>query len=239
MNTTKIVVTFSGYNSDAINEEIEAAESHLSDFDIVEIRGDVFDALNRQDHASIVRRIIDKFKAFDKEIIYTYRTSGEGGKGSKTTVEYQALLLEVCKSMDIDYIDIEMSVGKKIVQEIIETAKTHQIKTLLSYHNFKETLDYHALMDLLSQMNQVEGDVFKFALYPTNGEDVDTVVDVQKTAKAQYGHKVIGISMGELGKRTRVLTGDYAPLFTYGYISRDAAPGQIHISELRKTLTSL
>lgn len=239
MNTTKIVVTFSGHNSDAINEEIEAAENHLDDFDVVEIRGDVFDALNRQDHAAIVRRIIDIFKTAGKEIIYTYRTSSEGGKGSKTTVEYQALLLEICKSMAIDYIDIEISVGEKIVMDIIETAQNHQIKTLLSYHNFKETLSYDDLMDHLSKMDQVEGDAFKLALYPSTEADVNTVIDVQTKGKEKYGHKVIVISMGELGKRTRILTGEQAPLFTYGYISRDAAPGQIHVSELRKTLGNL
>ena len=75
MNTTKIVVTFTGHNDDEINAEIRAAKENINDFDIIEIRGDVFDALNREDHAKNVRSIIDVFKPLNKEIIYTYRTA--------------------------------------------------------------------------------------------------------------------------------------------------------------------
>lgn len=51
MNTTKIVVTLSGHNDDEIKEEIQKAKENIDAFDIVEIRGDVFDALNREDHS--------------------------------------------------------------------------------------------------------------------------------------------------------------------------------------------
>ena len=74
MNLTKIVVTFSGYNADAINDEIKSALNHINDFDIVEIRGDGFDALNRQDHINIVENVINTFKAKGKEIILSNST---------------------------------------------------------------------------------------------------------------------------------------------------------------------
>ena len=118
MNTTKIVVTFTGHNDDEINAEIRAAKENINDFDIIEIRGDVFDALNREDHAKNVRSIIDVFKPLNKEIIYTYRTAKEGGSGSKTTVEYEALLNAICTLMDIDYIDIEVNSGDKIIDAL-------------------------------------------------------------------------------------------------------------------------
>ena len=137
MNFTKIVVTFSGYNADAINDEIKSALNHINDFDIVEIRGDGFDALNRQDHINIVENVINTFKPKGKKIIYTYRTASQGGKGSKTTVEYQALLQGICQMMNIDYIDIEVKIGKDIVKEIKEVADDHHIKVLLSHHDFK------------------------------------------------------------------------------------------------------
>ena len=231
MNFTKIVVTFSGYNADAINDEIKAALNHINDFDIVEIRGDGFDALNRQDHINIVENIINTFKPKEKEIIYTYRTASQGGKGSKTTVEYQALLQGICQMMDIDYIDIEVKIGKDIVKEIKEVADDHHIKVLLSHHDFKKTDSKEEIETLFKDMDNLKGDVFKFAYMPQSKEDVLRVTSMVEKAKEQYGNKIVGISMGELGKKTRL---EKASVFTYGFISRDAAPGQIHITELRK-----
>ncbi len=237
MNTTKIVVTISGHNDDEINVEIKKAKENINDFDIVEIRGDVFDALNREDHAKNVRYIIDEFKPLNKEIIYTYRTSREGGSGSKTTVEYEALLKAVCEVMDINYIDIEVDSGDKIIASICETARDNNVKCLMSNHDFKKTPDTDEILSVINKMHSFGGDLYKVAYLPQSEEDVDNVTAAVKTARAAYGDRVIGISMGELGKDTRTAQGEAASVFTYGFISRDAAPGQIHVTELRSIFT--
>ena len=235
MNTTKIVVTLSGHNDDEINAEINKAKENINDFDIVEIRGDVFDALNREDHAKNVRYIIGEFKPHNKEIIYTYRTAREGGSGSKTTVEYEALLKAVCEVMDIDYIDIEVDSGDKIIASVCETARANNVACLMSHHDFKETPDTEGILSVFNKMDTLGGDLYKVAYFPQSEDDVNSVTEAVKIAKKQYGNKVIGISMGELGKRTRTAQGKAASVFTYGFIARDAAPGQIHVTELRKT----
>lgn len=235
MNTTKIVVTLSGHNDDEIKAEIKKAKDNIDDFDIVEIRGDVFDALNREDHGKNVRFIIDAFKPLNKEIIYTYRTAREGGSGSKTTVEYEALLKAVCQSMDIDYIDIEVQSGDKIAASVVETARENNVKCLMSNHDFKRTPDTEGILSVFNKMYKLGGDIYKVAYFPKDEADVDNVSEAVKTAKEKYGEKIIGISMGELGKRTRTAQGKAASVFTYGFIARDAAPGQIHVTELRKT----
>ncbi|CDZ99104.1 3-dehydroquinate dehydratase [Jeotgalicoccus saudimassiliensis] len=237
MNTTKIVVTLSGHNDDEIREEIQKAQDNIDDFDIVEIRGDVFDALNREDHGKKVRFIIDAFRPFNKEIIYTYRTAREGGSGSKTTVEYEALLKAVCEVMDIDYIDIEVQSGDKITASVIETARANNVKCLMSHHDFKRTPDTDDILSVINKMDELGGDLYKVAYFPQDEADVDSVTEAVTAARKEYGHKVIGISMGESGKRTRTAQGDSASALTYGFIARDAAPGQIHVTELRKIFT--
>lgn len=239
MNTTKIVVTFSGHNDDEINAEINSAKENINDFDIVEIRGDVYDALNREDHAKNVRRIIDIFKPLNKEIIYTYRSTREGGSGAKTTTEYEALLTAICQSMDIDYIDIELHAGEKIVKSVCQNAHDKNIKCLLSYHDFKKTPTLDEILSTIGQMHALGGDLYKVAYLPHTQADVDNVLTAVGQAKANYGDKIIGISMSELGKVTRTASGDAASVFTYGYILRDAAPGQIHVTDLRQMLANL
>lgn len=237
MNTTKIVVTLSGHNDDEIKSEIKKAKQNIDDFDIVEIRGDVFDALNREDHAKNVRFIINEFKPLGKEIIYTYRTAREGGSGSKTTVEYEALLKAVCEVMDIDYIDIEVDSGDKIAASVIKTARVNNVSCLMSHHDFKKTPDIEGILSVFNKMNTLGGDLYKVAYFPHSETDVNNVTEALKSAKQQYGDRVIGISMGELGKRTRTAQGEAASAFTYGFIMRDAAPGQIHVTDLRKIFT--
>ena len=237
MNTTKIVVTLSGHNDDEIKAEINKAKDSIDDFDIVEIRGDVFDALNREDHGKKVRFIIDSFKPLNKEIIYTYRTAREGGSGSKTTVEYEALLKAVCKSMDIDYIDIEVQSGDKITASVVETARENNVKCLMSNHDFKRTPDTEGILSVINKMDKLGGDIYKVAYFPKDEKDVIYVTEAVKTAKAEYGDKVVGISMGALGKRTRTAVGEASSVLTYGFVARDAAPGQIHVTQLRKIFT--
>lgn len=237
MNTTKIVVTFSGHNDDEMNAEITSAKNNINDFDIVEIRGDVYDALNREDHAKNVQHIIETFKPLNKEIIYTYRSTREGGSGSKTTIEYEALLSAICETMDIDYIDIELHAGGKIVKSVCEHAHQHDVKCLLSHHDFKRTPAVNEIFATIERMNALGGDLYKVAYLPHDEADVKNVLTAVERAKENYGDKIIGISMSEIGKVTRTIKGKAASAFTYGFIRRDAAPGQIHITELRKILS--
>lgn len=237
MNTTKIVVTLSGHNDDEIKEEIQKAKENIDAFDIVEIRGDVFDALNREDHGKKVRYIIDYFKPLNKEIIYTYRTAKEGGSGSKTTVEYEALLNAVCQTMDIDYIDIEVQSGDKITASVCKTARANNVKCLMSHHDFKRTPPSGEILSIINKMHTLGGDLYKVAYFPHEKKDVDKVTGAVKSAKQKYGDKIIGISMGELGKDTRTAEGEAASALTYGFVSRDAAPGQIHVTQLREIFT--
>lgn len=237
MNKTKIVVTFSGHTDDEINEEINSAQENINEFDIVEIRGDVYDALNREDHAKNVKRIIDIFKPLNKEFIYTYRSTREGGSGAKTTTEYQALLTAICESMTIDYIDIELHAGAEIVKSVCQSARQKDIKCLLSYHDFKKTPALDEIVSTIGQMDALGGDLYKVAYYPQDQADVDNVLTAVKESKENFGDKIIGIAMSELGKVTRTAKGETASVLTYGYILRDAAPGQIHVTELRKILS--
>lgn len=239
MNTTKIVVTFSGHNDDEMNAEINSAKNNINDFDIVEIRGDVYDALNREDHTKNVQHIIETFKPLNKEIIYTYRSTREGGSGSKTTIDYEALLSAICQTMDIDYIDIELHAGDEIVTSICEIARKNNIECLLSHHNFKLTPQVDEILATIEHMNVLGGDLYKVAYFPHEHADVKNVLTAVERAKENYGDKIIGISMSEIGKITRKVKGKSASAFTYGFIRRDAAPGQIHITELRKTLSDL
>ena len=47
---------------------------------------------------------------------------------------------------------------------------------------------------------------------------------------------VVGISMGELGIMTRITGGLFGSRLTYGFVGSEAAPGQLHVKNIKEQL---
>ncbi|MFC3420235.1 type I 3-dehydroquinate dehydratase [Salinicoccus hispanicus] len=230
----KVVVSFSNHSKETVDEEIKGVLDNPSAVDIVEIRSDAFDALSHEAHLELVNHIIDKLE--DYPILYTYRTQSEGGKGQKTAVEYESLLNSVLDQCDIQLIDIEFFMYEDIVDALVEKAKRKGILVVLSQHDFRDTPDFDEIMATYKDMHERGGDILKLAYNPADGRDVLSILTAVHDARQQLKCQVVGISMGELGKITRVAGGVFGSCLTYGYISHKAAPGQFHVQDLKNNL---
>ena len=111
----------------------EAQELELSRFegaDIIEWRADFLD---KDSILTVAPAIFEKFAGF--EIVFTIRTTREGGKLELTDAEYIALIKDVAAIYSPDYIDLSISHVR------LSLTKCSNFQTLvLSYHNFEETL---------------------------------------------------------------------------------------------------
>src|SRR5699024_248695 len=125
-------------------------------------------------------------------IIYTYRTSHEGGSGSKSYAEYKDLLMDVITKCDIDIVDIEFVTGGKVLSDIVDCADEHGKTVLLSHHNFKETLRLEEMQKLLYNMHSAGGEILKLAFAPNDADDVVNMLKIVKMGKEALGNKVIG-----------------------------------------------
>ena len=230
----KVVVSISGTSLSDIQKEITNVKNNIDSLDIVEIRSDALDNMSRSEHLSLVNEVCSELT--DLPIIYTYRTSHEGGSGSKSYAEYKDLLMDVIIKCDIDIIDIEFVTGGKVISEIVECAGEHGRMVLLSHHNFKETPRLEEMQKMLYNMHSAGGEILKLAFLPNDADDVVNMLKIVKIGKEAIGNKVIGISMGELGKVTRLAGGDFGSCLTYGYITNNSAPGQVHASRIKDAL---
>lgn len=230
----KVVVSISGTSLSDIQKEITNVKNNIDSLDIVEIRSDALDNMSRSEHLSLVNEVCSELT--DLPIIYTYRTSHEGGSGSKSYAEYKDLLMDVIIKCDIDIIDIEFVTGGKVISEIVECAGEHGRTVLLSHHNFKETPRLEEMQKMLYNMHSAGGEILKLAFLPNDADDVVNMLKIVKIGKEAIGNKVIGISMGELGKVTRLAGGDFGSCLTYGYITNNSAPGQVHASRIKDAL---
>ncbi|WP_462420031.1 type I 3-dehydroquinate dehydratase [Salinicoccus sp. Marseille-QA3877] len=230
----KVVVSISGTSLSDIQKEITNVKNNIDSLDIVEIRSDALDNMSRSEHLSLVNEVCSELT--DLPIIYTYRTSHEGGSGSKSYAEYKDLLMDVIIKCDIDIIDIEFVTGGKVISEIVECAGEHGRTVLFSHHNFKETPRLEEMQKMLYNMHSAGGEILKLAFLPNDADDVVNMLKIVKIGKEAIGNKVIGISMGELGKVTRLAGGDFGSCLTYGYITNNSAPGQVHASRIKDAL---
>ena len=90
-------------------------------------------------------------------------------------------------------------------EEIKTLKKLTNKKIILSYHNVESTPDLETLKQKIQAMNTCAPDVYKIALMPKSENDVHTIEKLADYFLATYPDKAfIFISMGELGKRTRI-----------------------------------
>jgi shikimate dehydrogenase len=94
-----------------------------------------------------------------------------------------------------------------------------------SHHDFCVTPSYEEIMNILGSM---EGDIVKGAFTVNCLKDAVTLLNVARSARR---HVIIG--MGELGKITRIRQREMRNEFTFAYVNRETAPGQMGISEMR------
>ena len=106
----------------------EAQELELSRFegaDIIEWRADFLD---KDSILTVAPAIFEKFAGF--EIVFTIRTTREGGRLELTDAEYVALIKDVAAIYSPDYIDFEYFTRKAVFDQMLEFSNL-----VLSYHN--------------------------------------------------------------------------------------------------------
>lgn len=179
-----------------------------------------------------------KKEAKDLPLLCTLRSKGEGGNQAGTPDQLAETLEKVIESGLCDLIDIELSLGEKLIGELVLAAGYRQIGTVLSKHDFQKTPAKGEMMADFWAMHRLGADLCKYAVMPGSPKDLIQLLDASVTARAEIG-PVIAIAMGELGKITRVSGSYFGSCMTFSIGSRASAPGQIPAEEMRAVLQDL
>lgn len=142
-------------------EEAQSIDvSKYQDVNLIEWRADF---LPKEDIVSVAPAIFEKFAG--REIIFTLRTSQEGGHITLSDQEYVDLIKEINAIYNPDYIDFEYFSHKAVFHEMLDFPNL-----VLSYHNFDETPEN--LMEAFSEMTKLAPRVVKIAVMPQSEQDV-------------------------------------------------------------------
>ena len=230
----KICVPIVGVTKGEIIEEAKIVAETSAD--LAEWRADwyedVFDFNKVQDALKEIRNILGSIP-----ILFTFRTTKEGGEKVIDTEMYIALNKMVVQTGNANLVDVELFSGEDVVKEIIDCAHEKGIKVIVSNHDFQKTPSAEEIITRLKTMQDLDADILKIAVMPQTKEDVKILLEATKEMSSKYAKKPIAtMSMSELGVRSRIEGEIYGSAITFGAAKKASAPGQMPVEELKKKL---
>jgi len=168
-----------------------------------------------------VRRIFSKS---DKPLIATCRPE-------ITEDKLRVKLLKAAIDEGADYVDVEFDATKEVKPELIEYAKTHNCKVIISYHNFTDTPDKTELYAIIDSSFIEGADIVKIATTAQCESDCAKILSIYEHYPS---NNLVALAMGETGKITRVANLFLGSPFTFASISEEqkTASGQLTVSEI-------
>ncbi|MDW5300186.1 MAG: type I 3-dehydroquinate dehydratase [Sedimentibacter sp.] len=227
----KICIPLTGVNERQILNEIDNLKT--VDYDLAELRIDFFENVN---DSSKVKNLLENIrKIYYKPLLFTFRTKKEGGTCDISEDNYFRLNYNAIESRLIDLVDIELFSNDEKIKKIIKFAKKHQVKVIMSNHDFFKTPPKEEIIGRLVKMQEYGADIAKIAVMPNSEEDVLTLLSATLEIKKRK-KPCITMSMGSLGVITR-LTGElFGSCMTFATVKNLSAPGQVNAKNTRDIL---
>lgn len=215
-------------------EEILAAAENIKSTkaDVVEWRvdwyEDIFDFAKTEATMQALREVIGEMP-----ILFTFRTSKEGGEKEIETETYVELNQNAAKTGLIDLVDVEAFTGDESVKAVVETAHANGVKVIASNHDFHKTPAKEEIVSRLRKMQDLGADIPKIAVMPQNTKDVLTLLAATEEMAREYADRpIITMSMSGTGVISRLCGEVFGSALTFGAVGKVSAPGQIGIEDL-------
>lgn len=181
--------------------------------------------------------IPDLVRASSRPVIVTYRSEGEGGRGSAGVATRIGYLQDAVEA-EADFVDLEYRLPPASRRKILRNRGSSKI--ILSAHFVKGTPSFPTLREKLYKMASEGAEVVKMVtLAKTPADNLRTLSLIAEARK--MGVELITFCMGPLGKLSRVasvLLGGYLTFAALGS-GEASAPGQIPVKEMKKMLKGL
>ena len=215
---------------------LDMAEAvYNSEADIMEWRVDYYEYF--YDTARINQLIFDiKEILKEKPLLFTFRTSYEGGRMDISYKEYFKLLSMA--GINADLVDVEIYRNENI-KELTGLLRKHAA-VIGSYHDFNGTPPAEEIAGRLVYMKNMGADIPKIAVMPKKRIDVINLMEASLAARERLGGApVITMSMSGMGLVSRIAAENTGSAVTFGCIGKPSAPGQIEVKRLKELIDLL
>ena len=230
----KICVSIVGVTKEDIIEQAKSLK--YITVDIVEWRVDWFEGVFEIEKVKDV--LVDlREELNDIPLLFTFRTSKDGGEKSIEIRDYVNLNKEIASTGLIDLVDVEAFTGDEEVKEVIEFSHSVNVKVVASNHDFDKTPSKGDIVSRLRKMQDLGADIPKIAVMPKCKLDVLELLEATVIMNEQYATRpIITMSMAGQGVISRLCGEVFGSCLTFGFVNKASAPGQINVKELNKVL---
>lgn len=209
-----------------LDEKHELA--YASGVDILEYKLGLFAKLIREkgEECNLAERLIPKRKRVP--IIATSYRYLEGDKEfDKAAYSDIEQLLELGVP---DYVDIELTMSRKYLNDVVKLVKKFDKETIISWHNYFKTPEKEFLEKVYEKEIKLGADIPKMCPTATGFRDTARVVRFVERKSEKL--KPLCWPMGEEGRTGRIAT---LPLTPWGFAVFDgsSAPGQLSLEEMK------
>jgi 3-dehydroquinate dehydratase-1 len=205
--------------------------------DLLEWRADFFAGIHQIEQVMQLLQSL-KHEMGPLPLLFTVRSSAEGGNPHLilSSSDKRNLFSAVCQSGFIQYLDTELSNHADDIQFIREISREHEVRLILSYHNFESTPNQPFLLEKFQQALKYDADVGKVAVMPHSLEDVLNFLTSVSFIQKNIELPMIAISMGELGMMTRLFGWMFGSQLTFAVGENSSAPGQMPIHDVQAVM---
>ncbi len=257
MHKVKVIVPITGKDEKTIlKEAMVIAET---DADVVEWRFDLASSIYNcyvdvcQEDAVVIsskNELQDKLESIlkqlkermpGKEILFTIRSKRQGGEFPNLSEIYEQLnSIAICSGC-LDYVDIEDTTEHSRMDRLITLSKEYRVKSIASYHDFDKTPDIEEIHSKFVSLRDTGADILKTAYMPVTAVDVAAVLYATARFKEldKNNHEMITMSMGNLGRISRVSGAVFGSDYTFAAVGETSAPGQMPIMKVRDIMGEL
>ncbi|HJC51108.1 MAG TPA: type I 3-dehydroquinate dehydratase [Candidatus Anaerostipes avistercoris] len=233
----KICVPIVGVTKEEIITEAKTFDS--IPVDVVEWRVDWFENVFEFDKVEDVLKDLREALG-DTPILFTFRTSKEGGEKVIEPEPYKELNIKAAQSGYVDLVDVEVFTGDDIVKEIVKNAHACGVKVVASNHDFDKTPEKDEIVKRLRKMQELDADIPKIAVMPNCKKDVLTLLSATEEMYTEYADRpIITMSMAGTGVISRLCGEVFGSALTFGAAKKASAPGQMGVEDLKIVLELL
>jgi 3-dehydroquinate dehydratase type I len=215
----KVCASVTGTSLAETAEMVKSAERDGAD--LVEVRFDYF---------SGARPEPTKLRGLTSlPMIATCRLPSQGGLFQGHEADRRQLLVDAASSFNL--VDLEMDTPQ--LGQAVDQLRSAGGKIILSWHSSSPLLP-DEVKSRFSDMKRMEPDFYKIVMTARTVRDNLTCLSF--VSEASQEADVVCFCMGPLGAASRILSPVFGGAFTYASIvkGREAAPGQLTVSETKK-----
>lgn len=232
----KICVPLTGKTKKEIQEEGKNAVK--AGAELVEWRADFFDGLDSREEVEEMLFSLSDILG-QVPLLFTIRTSKEGGNREIRTSDYVKYNLWASMSGKADLIDVEALHEEEEKKALIKSLQEKGSRVIASFHDFEKTEDKDGLKNRFRALDASGADILKIAEMPGEFEDTAILMVAAKEMTEETDKPLVAISMGNTGAISRISGENFGSCITFAAAGKASAPGQFPVEELRMMMEAL